>query len=189
VLREQRMMNRMVEELGDELDEYIANFNGCDFWRFKEGELIVNKTFKRLLGIIADFNLTTADIILETAEGILPESKNEMEFILTRLADQYINIGGDSILNRTMVFCFILHHITQIDENFNTATKILEHSANSEIMYKKESLWQKIKFYIGLEQLPYKVRANTRAIGLMSLLAGKSGNEMTKDVGIYYEII
>ena len=54
MLREQRIMERIKNELGDELNEYITTFNGCDFWKIKEGEVIVNKTFKRLLGSNCD---------------------------------------------------------------------------------------------------------------------------------------
>ena len=188
MLREQRIMERIKNELGDELNEYITTFNGCDFWKIKEGEVIVNKTFKRLLGIVADFNLTTVDDILMDV-GELPEDKEAMLFILPALAEQYVTIGGDSLLNRMMVFCFILHFIVETEDGKITATEVLEQSANSPLMYKKESMWQKIKYTFGFANLPYKVRGNTRAIGLMSILSGKSGQEMTRDIGLYQFII
>ena len=52
MIREQEMMQRMIDEMGGELNVYIKTcFDGCNFWRKKEGELIVNKTFKRILSI------------------------------------------------------------------------------------------------------------------------------------------
>ena len=56
MLREQRIMERIKNEMGEELNEYIATFNGCDFWKIKEGEIIVNKTFKRLFKLILLFS-------------------------------------------------------------------------------------------------------------------------------------
>lgn len=188
MIREQRMLKRIAEELGEELNEYIPTFNGCDLWKIKEGEVIINKTFKRLLGIIADYNLTTIDEIIKET-GNLPDDPSAMMFILSTLADKYISLGGDSLLNRAMVFCFMLHYIYETEGGKISPEEILNHSANSVLVYKKESLWQKIKFTFGFAGLPFKIRGNTRAIGLMSILAGKPGNEMTTDIISYYDLI
>lgn len=188
MLREQRIMERMADEIGDELNEYIATFNGCDFWKVKEGEIIINKTFKRVLSIISDYNLTTVeDVMNETSS--LPDNPDAMMFILSTLADKYITLGGSSLLNRAMVFCFILHYIYETENKQLSAKEILKHSAESELVYKKESVWQKIKCTLGFANLPYKIRGNTRAIGLMSILSGKSGDEMTRDLLSYYDLI
>ena len=61
---EKAILQNKLNEIGEELNEYIRTFNGCDFWRIKEGEVLANKTFKRMLTIIADFNLTTVNDIL-----------------------------------------------------------------------------------------------------------------------------
>ena len=58
MIREQEMMRRMIDEMGDELNVYIKTcFDGCNFWKKKEGELIVNKTFKRILSITSNSNI------------------------------------------------------------------------------------------------------------------------------------
>ena len=188
MLREQRIMDRIVNEIGDELNEYITTFNGCDFWKVKEGEIIINKTFKRLLGIIADYNLTTVDEIIKDTSG-LPDDSGAMMFILSTLADKYITLGGDSLLNRAMVFCFLLHYIYEREGKTINATEILKHSIESDLVYKKESLWQKIKFTFGFANAPFQIRGNTRAIGLMSILAGKPGSEMIGDIISYYDLM
>lgn len=188
MLREQRMMDRIVNEIGDELNEYIATFNGCDFWKVKEGEIIINKTFKRLLGIIADYNLTTVDEIIKDATR-LPDNSSAMLFVLSRLADEYVTSGGESLLNRTMVFCFLLNYIYEHEGKTISATEILKHSIENDLVYKKESLWQKIKFIFGFANEPFKIRGNTRAIGLMSVLAGKPSSEMVYDIISYYDLI
>ena len=48
---------------------------------------------------------------------------------------------------------------------------------------------QKIKFTFGFANKPFQIRGNTRAIGLMSILAGKPGSEMIGDIITYYDLI
>ena len=187
MFREQIIMNRIAEELNDELDEYIATFNGCDFWRIKEGELIVNKTFKRLIGILADYNLTTTEYVLDSVYE-LPDSSEIMMEMLGRLAYQYGEKGGDSILNRSMILCYLLHYITVIEDNVK-ATDILKDSANSELMYKQYSIWQSVKHAIGLSEYPYKVKGNSRAMGLMSIVSGKPVRETMQYIAEYKELL
>lgn len=187
MLREQQIMNRIASELNDELDDYINTFNGCDFWRIKEGEIIVNKTFKRIVGIIADYNLTTVDCVLDNVYE-LPESSEFMMSLLARLASQYGEKGGDSILNRSMVLCYLLHYISNIEGDLK-ATDILKDSANSELMYKKESLWQSIKHAIGISEYPYKVQGNSRAMGLMAIISGKPIRETMRYIAEYKELM
>lgn len=187
MLREQQIMNRIASELNDELDDYITTFNGCDFWRIKEGELIVNKTFKRIVSIIADYNLTTVDFVLDNVYE-LPESSEFMMQLLARLAFQYGEKGGESILNRSMVLCYLLYYITTIEGDLK-ATDILKDSANSELMYKKESLWQSIKHAIGVSEYPYKVKGNSRAMGLMAIVSGKPIHETMRYIAEYKDLM
>jgi hypothetical protein len=187
MLREQRIMNRMAEELNGELDEYIMTFNGCDFWRIKEGEVIVNKTFKRILNIMADFNLTTTEDILDDVYK-LPDSPDVMLSMLPKLAYMYGEKGGDSLLNRSMVLCYLLHYIVTMEDNL-TATDILKDSADSELMYKKDSIWESIKHAVGLSPYPYKVRGNSRAMGLIAIISGKPIRETMQYIAEYKEIM
>ena len=188
MIREQRMMQRIIDEMGDELNVYIKTwFNGCDFWRKKEGEVIVNKTFKRLLNIVADFNLTTVDEVLENAYELI-ENPELMIRILGGFTDKYIHTGGNSLLNRTMAFCYLLFYISELEEGVN-ATDILKHVIDSELLYKKETIWHTFKFKLGLVPYPYKIRGKTRAIELITILRGNSVYETMKDIAEYKELI
>jgi hypothetical protein len=187
MIREQEMMRRMIDEMGDELNNYIKTcFNGCDFWKKKEGELIVNKTFKRILSIVADYNLTTVDVILENAYELI-DNPNLMIRILGGFTDKYIRIGGDSLLNRTMAFCYLLFYTAELEEGV-TATEILQNIIDSELMYKKESMWQKIKYSLGLVKYPYKIKCTTRGLELISLLRGNPIYETMKYIATYNEL-
>jgi hypothetical protein len=188
MIREQQIMQRIVNEIGDEFDLYIITcFNCCDFWKKKEGELIVNKTFKRLINIIADFNLTSADEILDNAYDLI-DNPELMIRILGGFTDKYIHTGGNSILNRTMAFCYLLFYISVLEEGVKP-TDVLKHIINSDLLYKKETLWTTIKFKLGLSPYPYKIKGKTRAIELITLLRGNPVYETMKDIAEYNELI
>jgi hypothetical protein len=88
-------MKRIVDEIGEEFDEYIKSFYVCDLWKIKEGELLVNKTFRRVIDIIADFNLTTTDNILINAYKLI-ESNEAMMKIMEYLCEELIHNGNES---------------------------------------------------------------------------------------------
>ena len=157
MIREQEMMRRMIDEMGDELNVYIKTcFDGCNFWKKKEGELIDNP--------------------------------NLMIRILGGFTDKYIRIGGDSLLNRTMAFCYLLFYTAELEEGV-AATEILQHIIDSELMYKKESIWQKFKYRLGLAKYPYKINCKTRGLELVSLLRGNPIYETMKYIATYKELI
>jgi hypothetical protein len=188
MIREQQIMQRIVNEIGDEFDLYIITcFNCCDFWKKKEGELIVNKTFKRLINIIADFNLTSADKILDNAYDLI-DNPELMIRILGGFTDKYIHTGGDSILNRTMSFCYLLFYISVLEEGIKP-TEVLRQIIDSDVLYKKETLWTTVKFKLGLSQYPYKIKGKTRALELITLLRGNPVYETMKDIAEYNELI
>lgn len=186
MIREQRIIERIVNEIGDELNEYINSFNGCDFWKIKEGEIIANKTFKRLLEIIADFNLTTVDIVLSDVYELVDDPEINMK-ILRRFSAQYINNGGTSLINRTMSFCYFLWLAAQ--EYKVPATVILQEAIESNLMYKQKSLWMNIKCLFNLTQYPFKIKADQRSMCLITLLNGKPIQDTFRYVAEYNEII
>ena len=186
MIREQKMMERMVNELGEELNEYIQTFNACDFWKIKEGEVIVNKTFKRLLNIMADFNLTTINEILTDTYEMIDSPGLNMR-ILQGFSSQYIEHGGKSIVNRSMSFCFMLWLMS--NEFGVPATTILSESANSELMYKKPSIWENIKYSLGFSQYPYKFRGDNRALCLITLLNGLPIQDTMWNIARYNELV
>lgn len=186
MIREQRIMQRMVDEIGDELNEYIRTFNGCDFWKIKEGEIIVNKTFKRLLSIIADFNLITINDILTDTYELVDSPELNLQ-ILKGFSTQYIKHGGKSIVNRTMAFCFMLW--LMVDEFKVPPTEILHECIQSELMYKKESIWENFKFALGFAPFPYKLRGDNRALCLVTLLNGLPIYDTMKNIAVYNELV
>lgn len=189
MFREQQIMNALVNDLGSELDEFIENFNGTDFWSVKEGELLVNKTFKRLLSIVASYNLTTADQLLEGAYELpMLDESEKMCAIYNQLATMYLDNGGTNLLIRMVVMCFMLHRITQVEKG-SKATDILRDAAESPLMKKEDSMWYKIKHFIGLCEHPFKIKGDVRSLSLMAMLSGKSIHQVNYDVAYYNEYI
>lgn len=186
MIREQRIMQRIIDEIGPEFDEYIMLFNGCCFWDIKEGEILINKTFKRLLEIIADFNLTTVDEIMDQAFKFNNSPEANMR-LLRFFSSNYIEYGGDCLLLRSASFCFTLWLITQ--QYDVTACYALQQAINSEIVYKKETLWTKIKHFFGFIPYPYIIRGQVKTLTLITLLNGKPMRETMKYIAEYNNIL
>lgn len=186
MLREQELLSRIIDEIGEEFDEYINTFYVCDLWKIKEGELLVNKTFKKLIEIIADYNLTTSDEILSNTYHLI-ESNEAMMRILGYLCDDFIKRGSDSLLNRAMVLCYALFMITHTDGR--KATNVLYDVAHSDVMITKESLWHKIKYKIGLVERPYKIKGDPDAILIISILKGKSAIDTISIITEYKDLV
>jgi len=170
MLREQRILERMINELGEELNEYIKTFYICDLWRFKENELIVNKTFKRVVGIIADFNLTTVDEVLSHTFKLI-ESNEAMLHILGYLCDECIKKGNESVLNRAMVLCYCLFILTK--DTGKTATMLLQETLDSYILTTKTTWLTKLKYYLRINKYPYEFKGDPDALLLITILKGK----------------
>jgi hypothetical protein len=172
MFREQRMMFDMVRSLGEKLDEYIDNFHNCDLWYFREGELIVNKTFKELLSIVATYNLTSVDELLKGAYRLIESNNDAMLSIIGYMGDTFLTEGSTSILNRTVVFCFALYTICQ-RENVK-ASEVLKVMYDYDLFKKKETWWTKLLYKIKIYNYPFKLEVNKDGMILVSLLTGNN---------------
>lgn len=186
MIREQQIMKRIVDEIGDEFNEYIESFYVCDLWKIKEGELLVNKTFKKVLDIMADFNLTTTGNILGSAYNLI-ESNEAMLKIMDFMTNDYIHNGSQSLLNRAMVFCYTVFIMTNVKKT--SATEILESVINSEILFIKKSLWNKILYTFKLRPRPYLIEGDQDALLLISLLKGNPAKDVLHSIATYKEFV
>ena len=186
MLREQEIMKRIVDEIGEEFDDYIDNFYICDLWKIKEGELLVNKTFKKVIDIVAEYNLTTTNLVLENAYHLI-EANEVMLKLLDYMTNDFIHNGSKSLLNQCMTFCYTVFIITRI--NNKKAIDVLKDIINSELIYTKETLWGKILYILKVRPRPYKIDADKDAIMLISLLKGNSAKEVLYSLVEYKELI
>lgn len=186
MIREQRIMKRIIDELGEEFDEYINTFYTCDLWKIKENELIVNRTFKRIVDIIADFNLASGDEIMEGAYKLV-ESNEVMMKILEYLTEDFAKRGSESLLNRTMVFCycvFMICHDLKIPPSL-----LLMKVVNSDVIRTRTNFWIKIKHFIGICRYPFEFQGEPDAVLLISILKGTPIHETLDFIVEYNELI
>ncbi len=172
MIREQQIMKDLVDKLGDELDEFISNFHLCNFWVYKENEVIVDKTFKKIVSIVADYNLTTANEILKSTYKTIDSNNEAMLYVLHYMCDNYLDNGSDNKLNRILVFCYSLFEFSR-GEN-RKATDILKEVYEFDLVVTKENKWTKFKYFIGINKEPFERKFQLKGIGLIALLKGLS---------------
>lgn len=189
MFREQQIMNNIVNELGEEFNEFIETFNGYDLWLIREGELLVNKSFKRILEVIAGYNLTTADQLLESAYDLpMLESSEKMFAVYDNLTRLFLDNGGTNVLIRSVIFCYMIYKISKIETELSPI-EILKDASESVLLKKEDSLWYKFKHLLGLREQPFKVKGDIRSLSLMSILSGKSIHQTNYDVAEYKDFI
>ena len=172
MIREQQLIKDLVDKLGDELDEFISNFYLCNFWVYKENEVVVDKTFKKIVSIIADYNLTTANEILESTYKTIDSDNTAMLYVLHYMCDNYLDNGSDNLLNRILVFCYSLFEFSKGEDR--KATEILREVYEFDLVVTKETKWTKFKYFIGFSNEPFERKFQLKGIGLIALLKGLS---------------
>ena len=184
MIREQKIMKDLVDKIGDEFDDYISHFDKCDIWEYKEGELVVNKTFKDILDIIASYNLTTANQLLKDGAYDLTFNvkgkEEELLGIFRQMSMIYLKSGSDCILNRTMLFCFNLYLLSNLENK--KPSELINEIYNSDIIGLKNSVMMKLKYNLNMAKYPYKIIVDSSAITLISLLNGKRVEDCVEDI-------
>ena len=173
MIREQRLMMELVNILGDNFDEYILTFDSCNLWDFKEKEVIINKTFKDIVEIFANYNLTTAKDILANAYELGPRSILIGIFYFMR--EDYLKKGSESLLNRILIFCYTLHEYSKA--NNVKPTELLKEICKEDLYVIKPNFITKIKYKLGKARYPFDVIVGDYKIVLLSLITGQSFNE------------
>ena len=174
MLREQRIMKEIADTLGDELNDYISSFHKCDLWAYKENELVVNKTFKEIAEIVASYNLTTTKELFNQAYDLQFHNSNKeiLLNIMEYMVKDYLKMGSECLLNRIMLFCYLLA-IFSSGQN-KTATEFIYEICNCELITTKNSLKAKIKYKLNKTKFPFTLVVNSEAAALISILSGKS---------------
>ena len=186
MLREQIIMKEIVETMGDKLDSYISTFNDCDLWFYKENELLVNKTLKELLTIISKYYLTTAEEELKNAFRFVNSNKRYMIPMLSYLGDLHLKNGSESVLNRTVIFCYALYEICNAEHK--TASEVLKVIYTYDLAETKENWWTRFKHKIGYYKHPYKLSVNSDGLMLVALISGKSLNDAFEYMLLSYDL-
>lgn len=185
-MREQEIMQDILNDIGSELDVYISSFYTCDLWTIKEGEVKVNKTFKRIVDIVASYNLTTYENTIGDVHSIARANSLSLG-VMDQICRMYLNNGGSNLLNRIMLFCYFLYNISL--ETGKSATEILSKAINSELIKPKTTWWHTLKYKLGFVKYPYKLSGDVESLALVSLLKGSAVEDIVVDVARYKELI
>lgn len=173
MLREQRLMKEIADKLGDELNEYIYYFHKCDLWKYKENELVVNKTFKEIAEIITSYNLTTTKELFEKTYDLRfhENDKAILLNIMEYMAKDYLQSGSDCLLNRIMLFCYLLTVFSVV--NNKKPTDLIYEICDSNLITTKKSLKAKILYKLNKSKFPFMIEFDNEAIALIAILSGK----------------
>lgn len=175
MLREQEIIKSIINDIGSErLDKYAETFNIKSLWIISEKELIVDKTFKDILEVFAKYNLSTADEILTDAYQF--KSDTDMR-ILTYILYEHSRNGSNSVLNRAIIFCYLLYLYSSIKEK---PSKILSDIIEEDIVVKKENIFYVIMCKLHIVDKPYKKFIQKDKLYILSAVSGKNLQETFK---------
>lgn len=184
MLREQRLMLDLVNLLGDNLDEYILTFDKYNLWDFREKEVVVNKTFKDIVEVFANYNLTTAKDILSNVYDLGP--KHILPGVFHFMRESYLKQGSESLLNRIMLFCYTLYKYST--SNNIKPTELLKIICDEDLYVIKPNFVTKIKYKLGKARYPFDVIVRDYKIVLISLITGKSFNDTMVNILTLYNV-
>ena len=175
MLREQRMVKEIYDNIGAEFNDYIMTLDCNSLWRFSERKIIVNKTFLKVLEVFANYNLTTVKEIMENAYEL--DNEIFMDVALFMIKD-YLNNGGGSLLNRSALFCVNLHYQCKVTGEL--PSEVLKSLYDDELVTIEPSLKTKILYKFKKCDKPFNVFVDNSKIVILSLISGKSMKEEIK---------
>ena len=105
MVKEQHIIKEMVETIGDNINQYIIDFNTSSLWDYTERKILVNNTFKKLVNIMADYNNVEEKYIMESAYEL---DENIFMDVHIYMIKDYLEKGGESLLQRLILFCINL---------------------------------------------------------------------------------
>ena len=91
MVKEQIIVKEIVETVGDNINQYILEFDSSSLWDYTERKILVNNTFKKLVNIMAEFNnvedhpIVLIGRALELSSPILDKNKKEKNIFRTLL--------------------------------------------------------------------------------------------------------
>ena len=113
MVKEQYIIKEIVETLGYNINQYIIDFNTSSLWDYTERKILVNNTFKKLISIMADYNNVEEKYIMESVYEL---DENIFMDVHIYMIKDYLEKGGESLLQRLILFCINLHYHCRINK-------------------------------------------------------------------------
>ena len=117
---------------------------------------------------------------------VVNSDKRYMIPMLSYLGDLHLKNGSESILNRTVIFCYALYEICNAEHK--TASEVLKVIYTYDLAETKENWWTRFKHKIGYYKHPYKLSVNSDGLMLVALISGKNLNDAFEYMLLSYNL-
>lgn len=178
--KEQYIVKEIVESIGDIINQYIIEFDCNSLWNYTERKILVNNTFKKLVNIMAEYNNVEEKYIMESAYEI--DEKIFMDVSVYMIGD-YLEKGGESLLQRLILFCINLHYHCKINKEL--PIDMLRRMYEDEVISIKMSLKTKILYKLNKTERPFDVYIDKFIMSQFALLSGRS---LENEIKYFYDM-
>lgn len=184
MLREQKIMNDVLNRIGeDKFNNYILTLNKNSLWVIVENIPIIDKTFEEIIEVFANYNLTRSEDILKDLYDL--GNPDHLFDILNYLTNYYLKGGGSALLNRIMLFCFVL-----MRKSLETKLKpsdIIREIYSEKLLRYNTSFISRLKYLFKKSDYPYDIMIEDYKLILIAIVSGKSINE-TQEYLLNWEV-
>ena len=180
MVKEQHIIKEMVETIGDNINQYIIDFNTSSLWDYTERKILVNNTFKKLVSIMADYNNVEEKYIMESAYEL---DENIFMDVHIYMIKDYLEKGGESLLQRLILFCINLHYHCRINKEL--PIEALRKMYEEEVVSVKKNIFTKIKYKFNKSDKPFEVFVDKFTMSQFALL---SGRKLEDEIKFYYDM-
>ena len=180
MVKEQCIIKEIVESIGDPINQYILEFDASSLWDYTERKILVNNTFKKLVNIMAEFNNVEEKYIMESASEL--DEEIFMDVYIYMIKD-YLEKGGESLLQRLILFCINLHYHCRINKELPIET--LRRMYEEEVVSVKKNIFTKIKYKFNKSDKPFEVFVDKFTMSQFALL---SGRKLEDEIKFYYDM-
>ena len=180
MVKEQIIVKEIVETVGDNINQYILEFDSSSLWDYTERKILVNNTFKKLVSIMAEYNNVEEKHILESAHEL--DEDIFMDVYIYMIKD-YLEKGGESLLQRLILFCINLHYHCRINKEL--PIEALRKMYEEEVVSVKKNIFTKIKYKFNKSDKPFEVFVDKFTMSQFALL---SGRKLEDEIKFYYDM-
>lgn len=178
--KEQYIIREIVENIGDDINQYILEFDTSSLWDYTERKILVNNIFKKLVNIMAEYNNVEERYIMESAYELDEDIFMDVSIYLIK---EYLEKGGISLLQRLILFCINLHYHCRINKEL--PIEVLRKMYEEEVISVKKNIFTKMKYKLNKSEEPFEVYVNEFIMSQFALL---SGRKLEDEIKFYYDM-
>lgn len=178
--KEQHIVKEIVESIGDVINQYIIEFDCNSLWNYTERKILVNNTFKKLVNIMAEYNNVEEKYIMESAYEL---DENIFMDVSVYMIGEYLEKGGESLLQRLVLFCINLHYHCKINKEL--PIEALRRMYEDDIISIKRNIKTRIKYKLNKSETPFEVYVDKFIMSQFALLSGRT---LEDEIKYFYDM-